>query len=51
MRNTYTKCYKIKLPPPFVRFLKMTAITGIQYEVGPYSAVCVQNVRFVWNLG
>lgn len=52
MPNTYTKCYKIKLPPPpFVRFLKMTAITGIQYEVGPYSAVCVQNVRFVWNLG
>lgn len=55
MPNTYTKCYKIKLfklsPPPFVRFLKMTAITDIQYEVGPYSAVCVQYVRFVWNLG
>lgn len=37
MPNTYTKCYKIKLSPLFVRFLKMTAITDIQYEVRPYS--------------
>lgn len=38
MPNTYTlNVIKLNFSPPFVRFLKMTAITDIQYEVGPYS--------------